>query len=197
VAETLSLSHSMSHARASSGLTFSGALSLLAVAAVLVVVSLPRLRGLALAENEAEARATTQLFAQALRSEAGADGRLPSWRELLRRPELAGVLADGELVAQGRLLRRHGYLFELTRLAPSLSVPSAPCALLAGARGGLCSMLAVHAWPWSHGATGEAAFLATAGGAELVHPNEEPRWQGLEAAGRDLGTLQGWSATPR
>jgi hypothetical protein len=182
MSEAVSLPHSAPRPRSIGGLSLSGALSLLAVAAVLVVVSLPRMRGLALAENEVDASATAQLLAAALSADEAAEGAPPSWREFLARPELAGVLSDGELVAEGTLLRRHGYLFELTRLAPGRSSASS------SAR----TELAVRAWPWAHGATGEATFLATAGGAHLVHPNESPCWQGLAAAGVDLGSLAGW-----
>lgn len=185
MSEAVCLPHCAPRPRSIGGVSFSGALSLLAVAAVLVVVSLPRLRGLALAENEVDASATAQLLAVALRADEAANGAPPSWRELLARPELASVLSDGELVGAGTLLRHHGYLFELTRLATGRS--DAP-----GAR----TELAVRAWPWAHGATGEATFLATAGGTRLVHANESPCWQGLAAAGADLGSLADWRVLP-
>lgn len=173
------------------GISLSGALSLLAVVSVLVVVSVPRLRGIALQENEVDARGTAGLLASALRGMKDADDT-PSLRELLRRPELAGLLADAELVEHGTLLRHHGYLFEVTRLCPSLSLPSAPSSLLSGDRGGLHSMMAIRAWPWAHGATGEAAFLVTAGGAGLVHPNAPPCWEGLRDAGVPVEELTSW-----
>lgn len=178
------------------GLSISGALSLLAVAAVLVVVSVPRLRDLAVAENEADARATAQLLASTLRaSPKSADGRGPSLRELLRRPELDGALEDSELLERGTLLRRRGYLFEVTRLAPVLSLPSTPASLLCGESGGLHGMPAIRAWPWAHG-TGEASFLVTAAGATLVLPDSSPDALGLGAAGADLGPLEGWRRAP-
>lgn len=180
--------------RAAGGLSFSGALSLAAVAAVLVVVSVPRLRGLAMQENEVDARATAQLLARALdaRDEAG----VPTLRDLLRRPGMSSSLADAELVVRGTLLRRHGYLFEVTRLEPSLSLPAAPASLLSGEKGALHSMLAIRAWPWLHGATGEAAFLATAAGACLMRANAVPLWQGPEAAGLGIVDLAGWQPAP-
>ena len=182
------------------GLTISGALSLLAVTAVLVVVSVPRLRDLAVAENEADARATAQLLAEALRgsatSSAEARGdREPGLRELLRRPELTGALGDSELLEHGTLLRRRGYLFEITRLTPLLSLPSTPASLLCGQSGGLHGMLAVRAWPWAEG-TGEASFLVTAEGATFVAPTPCRSSLGLGAAGADLGPLEGWRRVP-
>jgi hypothetical protein len=172
------------------GLSYSGALSLAAIVAVLVVISVPRLQDIARQENEADARTTAQLLARALGS-FPATGE-PSMRDLVRRPELAGGLSDAELLQRGTLLRRHGYLFEVTRLAPSLNLPALPIALLAGAKDALKSMPAIRAWPWSHGSSGEMAFLVTAAGACLLHPNSASRWHGLGSAGMVVNELTGW-----
>ena len=129
--------------RHEAALSLSGALSLLAVVAVLVVVSLPRLRGLALQENEVDARGTALMLARALRGIEPRPDRKPALRELLRRPELRG-LADVEVLAEGTLLRRHGYLFEVTCLSPAMTAPAAPAALLCGEPGPLACMLAVQ-----------------------------------------------------
>lgn len=172
------------------GLSFSGALSLVAVLSVLVVISIPRLQGIARQENEADARLTAQLLAGALGS--CDPSAATTMRDLVRRPELASGLADAELLLRGSLLRRHGYLFEVTRLAPSLSLPAVPRALLSGEKGVLGSMPAIRAWPWSHGSSGERAFLVTVGGASLQHPNSVPRWHGLESAGLAMDALVGW-----
>lgn len=176
------------------GLSFSGALSLAAVVVVLVVVSVPRLQDLARQENEADARATAQLLARALGSFPAPFA--PTMRELVRRPELSGGLLDAELLQRGALLRRHGYLFEVTQLAPSMSLPAAPLALISGETGVLKSMPAIRAWPWRHGSSGELAFLVTAAGASLLHPNSEPRWHGLESAGMVVDELKGWRPAP-
>jgi hypothetical protein len=176
--------------RAVLGLSYSGALSLAAIVAVLVVISVPRLQDLAKHENEADARTTALLLARTLGSLPAEEE--PSMRDLVRRTELAGGLSDAELLRRGALLRRHGYLFEVTRLAPSLSLPALPMALLSGEKGALKSMLAIRAWPWAHGSSGEMAVLATAAGACLLHPNSAPRWHGLESAGELVDELTGW-----
>jgi hypothetical protein len=169
------------------GLSLSGALSLVAVLAVLLVVSVPRLHGIAVQENEADAKATAALLARAL----APGGPAPSLRELLRRKDLAGLGAVAEVLAQGKLLRRPGDQLEVTPLAPAGAAPGAPLGLLVNARGALAPVRAIRAWPWRHGATGRAAFLVTSGGALLAHPNTAGS-QGLEGAGRDLASLAGW-----
>ena len=137
------------------GLTLSGGLSLAAVLAVVVVVSLPRLRSLAVQENEADARATAEILAGALEELPAT--RLPTLQELLQSSELAS-LDDAELLAQGTLLRRHGYLFEVTRL----TADGRPA--LGGEGSGPAHARAVRAWPWAHGRTGVETFLVPVGG---------------------------------
>jgi hypothetical protein len=117
--------------------TRSGILSLAAVLSVLVVVSVPRLRTLAVQENEAEALATARLMAEALDSMAGQEPLMPVGR-LLQSPQLAS-LADVELLHEGALLRRHGYLFEVAQLPGARKV--------------------VRAWPWAPGRTGKSTYL--------------------------------------
>jgi len=179
------------HASRRGPISFSGALSLLAIAAVVLVVSVPRLRGIALLENEADAVGTAQLLARALQALDAKPRSSPSMRELLRRPELRG-LDDAELLAEGRVLRRHGYLFEVTCLSPAVTAPAAPACILSGEPAALCGLLAIRAWPWEHGTTGLAAFLATQKGGRLVHPNTAPGWEGLGAAGATLVSPEGW-----
>lgn len=163
------------------GLTPSGALSLLAVVAVLVVVSVPRLRGLALQENLADARATALVLARALAERDGGPSSSVRLEELLS----LAPLSDAELLADGRLLRRHGYLFELTRLfAPADSSWGGPAAEQ--------GLAAVRAWPWAHGRTGTKAYLVLADGTRLEHANDPPRWQGPGAAGAAPLEVPGW-----
>lgn len=179
--------------RARGPISFSGALSLLAVVAVLVVVSLPRLRGLAQQENEVDAKSTARLLASALREMGSSPARKPAMRELLRRPELVG-LGDAELLAGGAVMRRHGYLFEVTCLPPTVTATCAPAALLGGESAALCGLLAIRAWPWDRGATGRFAFLATQRGGTLAHSNSDSPWAGVESAGAVLESLDGWSS---
>lgn len=167
------------------GLTVSGAISLLAVVAVLIVVSLPRLRGLAVQENEGDARATAQLLAGALGEPPSQGGPVPKIADLLRRPELLS-LSDAELFADGRVLRRHGYLFEVAHFSPPAARP--------GALEALPGCPAIRAWPWAHGRTGIAAYVVAADGTSLEHENQPPLWQGPEAAGSALLDPGGWRA---
>jgi len=176
------------------GLSPSGSFCLLAVIAVLVVVSLPRLRGIALQENEVDARATAALLAHEVARLSAEDGP-PPIAELVRSSGLSLTLSDVELLEDGALLRRHGYLFQLVRLPLSLSFA---CATLTPDTDPRPSGLAVRAWPWKHGATGSAAFLVTEAGAVYTHPNQPVRWEGV--AGREThvpgGCMSGWRPLP-
>ena len=165
------------------GLTLSGGLSLLSVVAVLVVVSVPRLRTLALRENEADARSTAQLLARSLSTLPAGEGRVPTVGECASRPV---ALADTELLEGGTLLRRHGYLFEVTRLP----------APLAPSRSTAPSRLGLRAWPWAHGQTGVVALVVAADGTTWEHANEPRRWDGLAARAEALTDDEGWRADP-
>jgi len=194
------LPRSLAWPRLPGGLSISGALSLLAVVAVLVVVSVPRLRCMALDENEVDARATAEILARSLRAlEASGTrpggGRSPvTLKELLRRSDLQGHLTDAEVLEGGLLLRRRGYLFEVTQLSPGLSLPGATSAVLGGGKGTVRTVPAVRAWPWAYEGTGRSSFLALPGGAILVHANPGGRWQGAASARTSLGVLDGWRA---
>ncbi len=131
-------------------------LLLVAVGLVVVLVSLPLLRGLALKENELDAIQTMNLLGRevfAAEAEPRTLGELVQTDErLLRR------LPDTCLMEDGRLLFRHGYLFELVR--PPEGAPG------------------LYAWPFAYGETGLGAFHATSAGELLGHPNQEARWSG-------------------
>ncbi len=181
-----------SSARLRGGLSFSGALSLLAIASVLLFVSLPRLRGIALQENEVDAQTTAALLARAL---AGSGGRPDSLGELLSRRELEHALPDADLLSDGRLLRRHGYVFGLVELPPPL--------LLAGWPAGNALLVpdgpsrrGVFAWPWEAGRTGRAALLATTAARLYSHANRPTRWEGPRAV-EALDTWAGWRLARR
>ena len=74
---------------------------------------------------------------------------------------MARRLEDAELLDDGRLLRRHGYLFDLV------------------VRDGEPIL---RAWPWCYGETGLGAFCYVLGTGVVGHPNEEPRWCGPGSA---------------
>ncbi|HVS11933.1 MAG TPA: hypothetical protein VMS76_18855 [Planctomycetota bacterium] len=135
--------------------------TLVAIATVVLLVSLPRLRDFALRENEGDAqRLVSRLGAIAEREGAR------SIRELIEgQPGLTRQLDDAEFLEEGRLLRRHGYLFDL---AAGASEPS-------GASG---ASRAVRGWPWAHGRTGFAAFAWFSARGLTTHANTEGLWSG-------------------
>ncbi|HEV8113250.1 MAG TPA: hypothetical protein VGR31_10795 [Planctomycetota bacterium] len=139
------------------GVRFIDAAVLGLIALVVVLVSMPRLRRFALRENETDAiRALRVLADDAL---AGPDA--------LRSGDLGGLLAassthrvrleDVEVLDDGRL-RRHGYLFSATEVAPGRTV--------------------LLAWPWDHGRTGLAAFAIEPGADPVGVANEDGRFSG-------------------
>ena len=130
------------------------ALTLLAVALVVLLVSLPRLRELALRENQGDARQLVTRVAELLE---GNDARFaPTIQSLLEsRPALRRQLDDAEFLDDGSLMRRHGYLFEV------VAFPQAQ---------------AVRAWPARHGQSGLAAYAWSQGTGLIGHPNVDGRW---------------------
>jgi hypothetical protein len=142
---------------------FADAATLVAVGVVVLLVSLPRLKEFALRENEGDARALTVRLGRWLAAQDGA--RVQNAGELVERDEpLAKQLDDLEVLGDGRLLRRHGYLFE---------VLEGPASTSAGAT--------VRAWPWRHSKTGMSAFAWTADQRLLGDPNLDGAWSGLDS----------------
>jgi hypothetical protein len=136
------------------------AATLAAIGLVVLLVSLPRLEAFALRENEEDAVALVERLGM-----HGARERCASIRELVEGDTtLRRQLDDVEFLDGGRLLRRHGYLFEMLRAGPALD---------AGAT--------VRAWPWRHRKTGYAAFAWTDVGV-LGYPNSDGAWSGPDAA---------------
>lgn len=154
------------------------ALTLAAVALVVLLVSLPRLRDLALRENESDAAWLTGRLAElcvehdALELEALVE----------RAPLLDRQLEDVEYLEGGRVLRRHGYLFEVL-------------ALEGGAAD--AATRAVRAWPWEAGRTGRVALLWTPDGGLLGHPNEDGRWSGEHPPRPEDAARAGWRRVRR
>jgi hypothetical protein len=160
----------LGHAPRRGALRLADALTLVAVGVVVVLVSLPRLRDFALRENEVDARTlVTRLGALASRDAAADDvhGLVAADRTLSRQ------LDDAEFLAGGRVLRRHGYLFE---------VLAAEEARATGVR--------VRAWPWRHRKTGFSSFAWTTGGTLVADPDREGRWSGLEAPPYEYGAYE-------
>jgi len=174
------------------GLTPAGFASLAAVLAVFLVVSLPRLQGLARLENESDACATAELFVRTL---AALDETAPGahFRTLAERADLGRALTDGEWLEEGRLLRRHGYLFELCPPPAALQAAGLSLALTA-ALPARAPRFAVRTWPWSAD-TGRSVFVASECGAVLAHANDDGRWRGLERR-PEARELSGWRRLP-
>jgi hypothetical protein len=140
---------------------------LLAVAVVVLLVSLPRLREFALRENEADARTLVARLGELCARETHA-GSLA--QALEREPQLVARLDDAEWLDQGRVLRRHGYLFEL-------DASRRPARVLA--------------WPWEHGRTGLRAFRWEAGVLQ-IHSNRAGAWSGAQAPPLEDASGDGW-----
>jgi hypothetical protein len=130
------------------------------VGLVLVLVTIPLLRSLALHENERDALRALDLLAPAVLSPGASERPFP---ELLGADgELARRLPDTRLLDGGRVLFHHGYLFEVV-------------AGTAGER-------QLRAWPLRHGETGLGVFWSPRPGEVLGHPNRGALWSGLESA---------------
>lgn len=138
-------------------------LTIAALLLVVALVSVPLLRTHALRQNEEDALRSLALLAGPLATLAQG-GRAPATigHLLELEPDLARRLIDAELLDGGRLLRRHGYLFDLAPPLPH-----------AAGRGPI-----LRAWPWSRGRTGLGAFVQAAEGELFGHPNREGLWSG-------------------
>ncbi len=150
-------------------------LTILAIVVVVVVVTLPRLRGFAVRENETDAihmlRALAMQPAQAGRDPTGND-----LAQLVARDSaLRHRLEDIECLDDGSV-RRHGYLFDVTMLRPGEPM--------------------LRAWPWNHGQTGKDAFVWTPQRGILWNANADGRFSGPEnpPAAADIGAQ--WARIP-
>lgn len=166
---------------AARGLSWVDKLTLAAIGVVVVVVTLPVLRGFGVRENERDALRMLRVLAAepAPGSAAGAAARArPGSLAALAHsdPVLHRRLEDLEALPDGRL-RRHGYLFDVSELAGE-------------------PML--RAWPWEHAQTGRGAFVWTPRRGLLGHPNGDGRYSGAYAAPEAGDVLAGgWVVMPR
>ncbi|MCC7013747.1 MAG: hypothetical protein IT454_14395 [Planctomycetes bacterium] len=137
----------------------SDAAVLLAVGAVVLLVSLLRLRDFALRENESDARSLVERLGRMLERDVQAAER-GSIAELLQTDStFVKQLDDVEFLADGTLLRRHGYLFEVSPRSNSTWV---------------------RAWPWRYRETGLGAFAWNPERRLVGHANEQGEWSGLD-----------------
>lgn len=131
--------------------------TILGILLLVVLVTLPRLRSLAIHENEMDAlRTLGVLGGEVFAAEVAAPDRLGA----LFTPEsgLERRLADTRVLEDGRVLLRYGYLFELVEDQ---------------------SGLGVRAWPVEHGRTGQGAFWLDAQRELHGSSNREARWSGV------------------
>jgi hypothetical protein len=133
---------------------------LVAVAVVVCLVSLPRLRGFAVHGNERDAQATVALFGMELAEYAGEPE--PTIVALLASaPQLGHRMRDVRKCEESGVLVHHGYCFSV----------------VAGM---------TYAWPLDRGRTGRAAFRSGADGSLqwTANPN------GHSGAGLDLKNFE-------
>ncbi|MCZ6597903.1 MAG: hypothetical protein O7B99_09715 [Planctomycetota bacterium] len=121
------------------------------------MVSLPRLQAFARGENEDDAVRLMRRLGRGLAALTAGE-TMTNIEALVQSAAIQRGLDDFEWLEDGAVLRRHGYLFDVA------------------SDGG---RVVLRAWPWSHGRTGRAAFVAR--GDELLrHENRDARWSGRE-----------------
>ena len=184
------------------GLSAAGMLTLAAIVSLVVLVSLPRLHGFALVENERDAVATVRRLARELGAlpaaqQPGATQATPSpptIGALLARgggPDLLHELPDAELLDGGRLLRRRGYLFRIERAGPPAGARVVRAAVAAEGEGAGAELVVV-AWPWEARRTGTIVVAGSAAGELRAHPNGEGLWSGRERSAGMAELGAGW-----
>jgi len=154
-------------------------LTLVAVGVVVLLVSLPRLREFALDENEGDARRLVahlgELLSHPVQAADAPAEQASNVEQLVHGSrDLARQLDDAEFLEHGRLLRRHGYLFELT---PRAQPGAATC---------------VRAWPWHYQQTGLSAFAWTPKAGLQAHANDGGLWSGPEQPPNEPDLAAGW-----
>ncbi len=164
------------------GLAARSWLLLIAIGAVLASVSLARLHVFAVHQNERDALFLLARLAERMPLEdqhiAGGVRIEPQTEPPVLRAglDLRGLLKSptgdlerlGDLrwLAAGRVLHRHGYLFDLVGTQ--------------GSGANTLSDFRLRAWPQSHGRTGIAAFAWCSQRGLTGDPNREGRWNGFE-----------------
>jgi hypothetical protein len=142
-----------------------GLATLVAVVAVVIVITLSSLRGMAMAENETHARGLLGAIADSLNSEVFAAPPSSLEEVTMADESLKSNLTDGEfLTDDGHLYLRHGYLFEWRTPEAEASTDS----------------LILVAWPFDQGQTGKAAFGLSLDGKLVANPNAKGDWSGLD-----------------
>jgi len=157
-------------------------LTLGAIGVVVVVVTLPVLRGFGLRENERDALRMLRVLAAepaagAARAVRPADGQASLAALAADDRVLHRRLEDLEMLPDGRL-RRHGYLFDVSALSTGEPM--------------------LRAWPWEHAQTGRGAFVWTPRRGILGFANADGRFSGPDSPPEPADVLaSGWVAMAR
>ena len=163
---------------------------LIGIVAVVVIVSLPRLSAFARGENETDARQLLRRFAELLGDEDVLASPPRDVHELFERLPRASrrQFQDQVVLEDGRVILRHGYCFELLRLAAFEGDP----------RG----VFAVRAWPERCAAPDAPCYVAFARAPLLCNVALDPQPCGLdrpaEVATPHVAELaaRGWNPLP-
>ncbi|MBJ01653.1 MAG: hypothetical protein CMK00_02140 [Planctomycetes bacterium] len=145
-------------------------LTLAAVAALLFLVSVPRVHQLAVQDNQRDAQSALRALAKAAFQDPPEASATP--RELS--VALSERLRDVRYHEPSGLIQRHGYFFEAS---------SAP--------GGL---ELIRAWPVDYGETGVFAYVMGSDASLRTHKNVEAAWSGASSE-RPTGEERGWFET--
>jgi len=145
-------------------------LLLVAIGAVVLVVSFPRLRDWTVRSNEFDARATLALLASELFGASEVHAAQPSslGERFLEHEELRHRLTDARVLADGERLAYHGYVFDLAQ------AESGPRIL---------------AWPRAGGASGVQVYALDLSG-KLYEHNAPERFR---AGARPFERADEWS----
>jgi hypothetical protein len=142
-----------------------------AIAIVVVLVTIPRLRAFAVRANELDA----MHMLRALSAQPAPNGRANAGFDLsaivAQDAALKRRLEDLECLEDGRV-RRHGYLFDMTLLRPGEPM--------------------LRAWPWNQGQTGCSAFVWTPQRGLLGVPNTDGRYSGPDHPPRAAAIGADW-----
>ena len=162
------------------------ALTLVAVGVVVLLVTLPRLREFALNENEGDAQRLVAHLGELLANPVHA-AETSSVEQLVHASkDFAKQLDDVEFLDGGRVLRRHGYLFDL-----------GPNMIDASAAPGMACVPCVRAWPWQYKHTGLSVFTWSADTGLQANANARGEWSGPgQPPPSAPDPSAGWTAVP-
>jgi len=146
-------------------------LTLCAVGVLMFLVSVPRVHQLAVQDNERDALSAIK----ALADEAFTPELEMSLNPVHLSASLSSRLKDVRYDSSTKVIRRHGYLFDLAQ-----------------AKSGEWF---ARAWPVECGQTGVNAFILGPSACIMTHPNEAAEWSGVLSE-RPTGDEDGWTPIP-